>query len=186
MKKIIKKPSINLVRYKKDLRVADHRPLYEACQQGLPVVAIYVWRPHIMQGSDYSHFHQYRIQESLKDLKRSLMQLNIPLLMWYGEMSEVCDIVQQHYHISQVYAHQESGNHLTYMRDVSMIQYCNNHDIMFTECPSNGVVRRLQSRDLRSLMHCQRMTQPQIPIPLAQETIQLDTTLVEQSKQSFI
>ena len=150
--------TINLVRFKKDLRVADHIALYEACQLGLPVVGLYVREPSVMKYPDYSHFHQYRIQQSLKDLKYHLKQLNIPLIMIYAEMSEALDMVQQYYSIHSIYAHEETGNDLTYKRDISVINYCVKRWIVLNEYPYNGVIRKLVSRDLRSNMHRQRMS----------------------------
>ena len=181
----IKHP-ISLVRYKKDLRIADHKPLYEACQQNFSVVALYVREPHIMQGSDYSHFHQYRIQESLKDLKSSLKKLNIPLLMIHGEMTEALDQIQNYYTIDTMYAHEETGNNLTYQRDLSVIRYCQSHKFKLIEYPHNGVVRRLQSRDSRSPIQRERMSQPLIDIPEVQTYYDFDEQLILYAKQSFV
>ena len=77
-----------------------------------------------MSHPDYSHFHQYRIQESLKDLKSQLATLNIPLIMVHTEMLHALDIIQCYYKIHTIYAHEETGNGLTYARDLSVIKYC--------------------------------------------------------------
>jgi deoxyribodipyrimidine photo-lyase len=71
-----------------------------------------------MEGDDYSHFHQYRLQESLKDLKRSLAHIGIPLLMRYGKVDDVMERISMYYDIEGVYAHEETGNHISYMRDI--------------------------------------------------------------------
>jgi deoxyribodipyrimidine photo-lyase len=187
MQKIMKeKQSITIVRYKKDLRVADHKPLSEACQWNFPVVAIYLREPHIMQADDYSHFHQYRIQESLKDLNQSLKQLNIPLLMRHWEFAEALDMIQRYYTIKNIFAHEETGNNLSYMRDLSMIEYCKMHTISFVEYPSNGVVRRLLSRDHRSMIQKDRMSVPTVSIPQIQHHFILQPELIRESKKSFI
>jgi deoxyribodipyrimidine photo-lyase len=177
--------SISLVRYKKDLRIADHAPLRQACQGDLPVVGLYVREPSMMQFSDYSHFHQYRIQESLKDLKSSLKQLNIPLIMIHAEMEQAFDMIWQYYSIHSMCAHEETGNGLTYARDLSVISYCTQSSIEFIEYPSNGVIRRLASRDLRSNMQRQRMSQPLIAVPAAQDPFDLDLELITTTKASF-
>ena len=177
--------SINLVRFKKDLRISDHQPLWEACQSGLPVVWLYVREPSVMSHPDYSRFHQYRIQESLKDLKSQLATLNIPLVMIHAEMWQALDIIQQYYKIYSIYAHEETGNGLTYARDLSVIKYCIQSSIQFVEYPSNGVIRRLTSRDLRSNMQRQRMSQSLIPVPAAQAPFDLDPDFVVATKASF-
>lgn len=171
--------------FKKDLRIADHKPLYEACQQAFPVIAFYVREPHIMQADDYSHFHQYWIQESLKDLKQSLSQLNIPLLMRYGEMSQVLDIIKEYYEITNIYAHEETGNHLTYTRDIWIISYCKENNILLHEYPHNGIVRKLKSRDAWSHIHKQRMNDTIIPIPHPQSPVVIHEGLQKQAHTSF-
>jgi deoxyribodipyrimidine photo-lyase len=178
-------PSISLLRYKKDLRIADHAPLWNACQQDFPVVALYIREPHIMEADDYSHFHQYRIQESIKDLKYSLSQLNIPLLMRYGEFDQALAYIQQYYTIKHIYAHEETGNHLTYMRDLAMIKYCKSNHITFTEYPTNAVVRKLRSRDDWGKHHKERIFAPMIALPQTKLPFELHASLLQVFKESF-
>lgn len=179
------KEKITLIRYKKDLRITNHQPLYEACQWDFPVIWLYIREPHIMRSDDYSHFHQYWTQESIKDLKQSLKKLNIPLLMRYGEVKEALDDIRNYYDIQNIYAHEETGNHLTYMRDLATITYCRDHHISLREYPSNGVVRKLSSRDHRSIFQKDRMSQALIPIPKPQDIRTIDETLIQQSQESF-
>ena len=94
-------------------------------------------------------------------------------------------MIQQYYHIHTIYAHEETGNALTYTRDLSVIKYCIQSSIQFIECPSNGVIRRLVSRDLRSNMQRQRMSQPLILVPAAQAPFDLNPDLVAAAKASF-
>jgi deoxyribodipyrimidine photo-lyase len=138
-----------------------------------------------MKANYYSHFHQYRIQESLKDLKQSLTKLNTPLLMYYGEVNQALDIIRDYYDIDHIYAHEETGNHLTYMRDLDTITYCKDHHITFTEYPCNAVVRKLSSRDHRSIFQKDRMAQALIPIPDIQDPFTISAILAQKSKNSF-
>jgi deoxyribodipyrimidine photo-lyase len=138
-----------------------------------------------MQADDYSHFHQYWIQESLKDLKQSLNHLNIPLLMRHGEFTEALDMIQHYYTLHQIVAHEETGNHLTYMRDLAMIQYCATHTLPFVEYPTNAVVRRLRSRDDRGNHHKERILAPLIHTPCPQAALLLDVMLVQHAKETF-
>jgi len=50
------KKAINIVRFKRDLRLRDHAPLIAAIDNGLPTLLIYCFKPSIMelpQSSDY-------------------------------------------------------------------------------------------------------------------------------------
>jgi len=162
---MISKPNIAIIRYKKDLRVTDHVALCAAAQSGLPVIALYVREPTIMTYPDYSHFHQYWIQESLKDLRLQLRQLNIPMIMIHEEMLTALELVSEYYDIVQVFAHQETGNMATYQRDISVIKYYKDYHIAFIETPTNCVVRRLANRDTWDAKQKVIMKQPIIPIP---------------------
>lgn len=176
---------INLIRFKKDLRIADHKPLWESMQSHTPVLAIYVRETSVMNHSDYSHFHQYRIQESLKDLYRSLQTLGITMLFRHGEVKECLDEIQLYYHIKSIYAHEETGNNLTFLRDKIIIQYCKENHIEFLEYPNNWVVRKLISRDNRSDLHKERMSLAPIPIPSPQKHRVLENALLMRSKVTF-
>jgi deoxyribodipyrimidine photo-lyase len=58
------KPLVQIVWFKRDLRVHDHRALYEACCTGV-VLPIYVWDQNRAVSHDYSLQHQAFIQECL-------------------------------------------------------------------------------------------------------------------------
>jgi deoxyribodipyrimidine photo-lyase len=74
---------MEIIRYKKDLRVEDHEPLINAISSKEHIIAIYIREPSIMSANDFSEFHQYWIQESLNDLKQKLNTLSIPLIIRY-------------------------------------------------------------------------------------------------------
>lgn len=183
----MKKEIINLIRYKKDLRVRDHFPLRSACnQKQFPVLAVYVWEPSVMEAGDFSHFHQYRIQESLKNLKSSLIKLGVPLVMYHGEMLDFLDIVRAYYDIAHIYAHEETGNGLTYMRDKAVHTYCKQQAIQFVESPANAVVRRLRSRDVWDTIRKQRILAPCIETPFSTQKRSVSHALSQTCRDSFV
>jgi deoxyribodipyrimidine photolyase len=61
-----------------------------------------------MNSPDYSHFHQYRVQESVKELKRTLSEINIPFLMYHGEAIEILDNIRSNYEILALFANEET------------------------------------------------------------------------------
>ena len=48
---------INIVWFKRDLRLTDHRPLKEAVESGLPLLLIYIFEPELLEESHYSERH---------------------------------------------------------------------------------------------------------------------------------
>ena len=51
------------------------------------------------------------------------------------------------YNIHTIYGNEESGLQWSWNRDKSVAKWCNENDVLFEEFPSNGVIRRLRSRD---------------------------------------
>lgn len=139
-----------LVRYKKDLRIQDHTPLWQACQKGLPVLAMYVFENELMEAPDWSWFHGQCIKECLHDLALWLSSIHIPLLITKGVCEEAFSLIRSHFIITDIFAHQEIGNMLTYKRDIALTGYFRKHSIDFHEYPSHSVVRWGMKRDMRA------------------------------------
>lgn len=76
--------AFSLVWLRNDLRVYDNQALFEACQAGLPVVAVFVatadsWQQHVM-----APIKQDFIRRRVLQLQTQLAALNIPLLAIEG------------------------------------------------------------------------------------------------------
>ena len=108
-----------------------------AAQSG-PIVPIYVIEPKIVNSSDFDAMHWQFIRESLQDLQASLKNLGVPLQIMKGD---------EKFRFSKLWAHEETGNGITYKRDQAVAGWAVDSNIQFIELPQNGVVRRLQDRD---------------------------------------
>ncbi len=142
------KIKINLVWFKRDLRVFDHEPLLEAQGVGLPILGFYCYEPSVINYPDFSGRHLDFINESLKELKIALEKINIPLKVFHAELEEVLENLGKFYEIMGVYAHEETGNKITFDRDLRIQSYLKNRGVLFKEFQQFAVVRRLKSRDL--------------------------------------
>lgn len=160
---------MHLIRYKKDLRIRDHHPLTDALSRSQktkqPCAALYIREPSVMSHGDFSAFHHYWIQESLIDLSKNLATRNIPLLIRYGEVIDILTHINNTIPITSLHAHEETGNGLTFARDTAVIRRTKHHTIPFQETPTNGVVRRLRSRDERASIWDQRIVKTHIISP---------------------
>lgn len=137
------KPKINVVWFKRDLRVADHGPLFLARRSKLPFLCVYFFEPSLSQHYDWDERHWRFVYESLVDMKKK-----IPHLEWFHfEVIAGFHEILKHYDIQTVYSHQETGTELTYCRDKDFKKFCRLHQIRWVEMPSNGVVRALRTRD---------------------------------------
>lgn len=159
------KTALNIVWFKRDLRVHDHAPLYEASKAELPVLPLYVVEPEYWQQAFASRRHWHFIHDCLAELREDCAKLGQPLVVRIGEMDAVLNQLRDQYDISAIYAHEESGNGWTYTRDKAVIAWCENQEIRLHEHPCNGVVRRLKSRDDWSKIRNTRMAEPLIEKP---------------------
>ena len=136
-----KKEKIILVWYKRDLRISDHMPLSEAMKsarsKGISVVAFYSFEPRVVEAPDFSPFHRQFIEDSLIDLSKSLMTLSVPLLVFTRSLSDSLKSILEYYDIEHIYSHEETGNAITYDRDIMMGKYLRSREIPWTEYPTN-------------------------------------------------
>ncbi|MGL4611008.1 MAG: FAD-binding domain-containing protein [Trueperaceae bacterium] len=153
-----------LVWFKCDLRVSDHAPLYEASKRG-NVLCLYVYEPSLLE-HELSPRHVQFIAESLQELDNNLKKLGSSLTILQGEFPEVLDKLHSEIPFSHIWAHEETGSFHTYRRDQRVRAWAKLKQIPFTEFPSNGVVRRLETRDIWARTWQTRMIQPTVPVPL--------------------
>ena len=159
------KETVNIVWFKRDLRINDHNPLLEASNLGLPVLPLYVVEPDYWQQNFSSSRHWHFIYDCLLDLNMALTQLGQPLIIQVGEVYDVVTRLHAEYNIQAIYAHEETGNLWTYQRDISVNKLCRTLGIPLHEYPLNGVVRKLRSRDDWSTIRNKRMAQRIAPKP---------------------
>lgn len=135
------KSSIILVWYKRDLRVSDHAPLSRALEESrektLPVITFYSFEPRVTSAPDFSDFHRQFIEDSLHDLSDSLSILGVPLLIFERNISDVMRYILEEYVVESMYSHEETGNAITYERDIMMEKYLKSKKIPWIEYPTN-------------------------------------------------
>lgn len=150
-----------LVWFKKDLRITDHPPLVEACARG-PVVAVYLLEPSLHQAADFDALHWTFLRDCLASLEKNLARAGIPLLVIRAEAIPCLDLLHRHLRFSRLWSHEETGQAVSYRRDRAVSRWAAASGVEWREFPSNGVVRRLASRDTWSAIWKERMT----PTPL--------------------
>lgn len=159
------KQQIQIVWFKRDLRVNDHAPLLAASQSTTPVLPLYVVEPSYWKQHFASRRHWHFIHDCLQDLSTALTELGQPLVIKIGDACDVITILREKYDVEAIYAHEETGNLWTYDRDVKVQKLCSANNIPLYEYPSNGVVRRLRSRNDWAKIRNTRMAEKILPKP---------------------
>ena len=70
------KDMINIVRIKRDIRSWDHLPLYEAEQDNINYICIYIFDNDIIEYKDCSLRHLQFIYHSILDINQKLKKIN--------------------------------------------------------------------------------------------------------------
>ena len=140
------KKAINIVWFKRDLRLTDHEPLYHAQQSGLPILLVYFFEPSVMTHDDSDVRHWRFVYESILDLQAKLDSFSAKIYYFHNEVKEVFEELTKSYEVNSVFSHQEIGNKITFDRDIEIQQYFTENAIEWKEFQLHGVIRKLKSR----------------------------------------
>jgi deoxyribodipyrimidine photo-lyase len=160
------KQEINIVWFKRDLRLLDHAPLRFAIDDGLPVLLIYIFEPSIMAYDDSDIRHWRFVYESLMDMHLKLDKQQLHLAISTAEVLPVFEKIHTHFKVKNLLSHQEIGNGITYQRDKDVLTFSKKNGWNWIEFPTNGIVRKLKSRQDWNGRWTQRMCAPIIEVQL--------------------
>ena len=142
----MKKSEIQIIWFKRDLRISDHNPIYQASKSKTPTLPIYIVEPEYWQQPFASKRHWCFIHDSLLELRQDLKQLGQSLIIRVGSVVDTFKYFSENYNIKSIYAHEETGNRWTFDRDIQVQKWCKNNNILLSESPTNGVIRGLKNR----------------------------------------
>ena len=137
---------LHIVWLKRDLRLNDHAPLAFAASRG-PLLLLYVVEPEVFEAADFAPQHWGFIRESLLELRNSLQPYQLRLLVRYGEMTAVLTALKHELGSFSLVSHQETGNDITYQRDLRVGAWCREHSTPWREFRQHGVTRALSDRN---------------------------------------
>jgi len=137
---------VQIVWFKRDLRVQDHRALANAAQRG-QVMPLFVVEPEYWRLDDVSCRHWEFVAEALQDVRADLAALGQPLVVQVGDVVEVLEGLRKTVGVDALWSHEETGNGWTYARDKRVGAWCRTHGVPWHEVPQHGVQRRLASRN---------------------------------------
>lgn len=140
------KQVINIVWFKRDLRLRDHASLVAAIESGLPTLLLYCFEPKVMAIPQTSTRHLRFVWESLQDMNARLKKEGHQVLIFHAEMISVLIEIQRYYKVQTLFSHVEIGLKVTFDRDKAVKSFCRNNNIDYVEFAQDGVIRGLQHR----------------------------------------
>ncbi len=138
---------INVLWFKRDLRLRDHAALTAACARPEPLLLIYVCEPSLVQDEHYDLRHWRFIWQSLNDLDAQLAPFGTHVHRYWGEVEDVLQALHKQRPVRHLFSHQETGIARTFERDRRVTHLCRQANIDWQEFPSNGVQRGLSNRE---------------------------------------
>jgi deoxyribodipyrimidine photo-lyase len=138
---------MNVVWFKRDLRVRDNAALYAALLRSQMCIGIFIEEPGLWNQHPYSSRQLQFVRESTEELKSDLMKLKIQFLYVKGEVIAVLDWLRTETGKFSLFSYEETGTHTTFSRDKSVSKWCRLNGIEWVEVPQEGILRGSKSRE---------------------------------------
>lgn len=155
---------MNIVWFKRDLRVHDNHALFAAESNG-PFIPLFIYEPHIWSDSEHGQQQHKFLFECLHSLNLELVKLGQPLIYRKGKSEEVFATLTNQFKINNVFSYEETWSYSTFKRDVALRKWFKENKINWHEFPRNGVIRGLKNRDEWSKEWKDRMSPKPIKCP---------------------
>lgn len=170
---------LQIMWFKRDLRLADHAALTAAAAQG-PVLPLVIVEPGYWRQHDVSA-RQWRFwRAAIADLGEAIAGQGGGLVVRVGEAASVLEALRQVHGPLALWAHQETGNYWTFVRDQAVRRWARQHGIAFTEVRQFGVWRGGSiNRDRWAAAWDRMMGAPQLPEPRVQWAVSASDVLPE-------
>jgi len=142
---------------KRDLRLNDNAALRHITDQGNEALVLFVFEPSLGAAAETSGFHSLAQGDALRHLLSQLTQRGGRMLLAAGEVVDVLDALYEHTPFTGLVSHEETGSHVTFIRDKAVAQWTQGRGVKWVEFPQNGVVRGLSDRDKRQSIVAERI-----------------------------
>jgi deoxyribodipyrimidine photo-lyase len=178
------KKHINVVWLKRDLRLNDNEAIFNATQNKIPTLLLYVFEKSLENDAHYSPRHWNFIKQSIADINNELKNSNTHVLAVTSEVLQVFNTIQETYKIDSVFSHQETGLKITYERDKTFKRFCKNNQISWIENINNGIFRAMRNRTNWVSKWESYMNEPQFIFDSAAENY-LDTASISELEKTL-
>ncbi len=157
--------AIEVVWFKRDLRLDDHAILSAAALRG-PVLPLVIVEREYWKLPDTSA-RQWRFwRNSIEDLQINIAARGGALVVRVGDATEVLSKLYAEIGSFKLWAHEETGNYWTNQRDKAVHRWCKANDIAFEERRQFGVIRGPKvNRDKWAMRWDRTMDTPILPVP---------------------
>ena len=157
---------MNVVWFKRDLRLADHAPLAAAIDRGEPLLLVYIVEPALLRDPHYRGRHWHFIAQSLQAMNSELAMLGAQIHILEGEPVSLLNTLHKRHPIGHLYSHEETGLGVTFERDRQVATFCAAQGIAWHEYQTNGIQRGRRDRHGWNRGWQKVMSDAEIPVDL--------------------
>lgn len=148
---------IDVVWFKRDLRLSDHAPLKAGIESSRRVLLVYFFEPSLVAASQSDERHWQFVYQSLMEMNARLNPYQAQVHIIYQEVLAFFKQLVGVFNIIDVFSHQETGVRVTYERDKAVGEFFYRNGIRWQEFRQQGVIRGRKNRfnwnkDWHSLM----------------------------------
>ncbi|TNE44235.1 MAG: hypothetical protein EP343_31275 [Deltaproteobacteria bacterium] len=147
--------NIQVVWFKRDIRLHDHEALWQAALEG-PVVCLYAYEPSAWRPSVQSPTHLMFVNQSLRDLDASLSAWGGRMTYRTGECPQVFRELHRELEpwggIACIWSHQELGPASVTERNQRVQRWCESEGIHWNACPQDGVFPEKAPQESKKLL----------------------------------
>jgi deoxyribodipyrimidine photo-lyase len=140
------KEEINIVWFKRDLRLLDHKPLEMAASSNTPTLLLYILDPQYIQNPHYAARHWQFVKDSLKDMARQFKRHELHFSVLEGDTILIMQEIASIFEVQCIYSYQETGLNFSYTIDKALKKWIDSKSIRWVEFQQNGVIRLLKNR----------------------------------------
>jgi deoxyribodipyrimidine photo-lyase len=170
--------------HKRDMRLLDNPALALAVQKSsqlnMPFVPIMGLESDLVTdlktSYEFSEFQQFGYLSAMLALFKNYQHFGVQPLLFHDSIINTLHQIQALQPITILISHQEHGTDQTFARDKLVSQFCKTNNIQWIQLAPSGVIRNLQSRDIRDKLVKQYLNGKIVPIP--------DFTSINQIKDS--
>lgn len=138
---------INIVWFKRDLRLSDHQPLKNAFSNGLPTLLLYNFEPLMLEDAHYNERHWRFVYQSIVELNNQLTRFNACVYIFNLNMGDLLESLKTQFEIVNIFSHQEIGLNNTFERDKAIKVWCQHNHINWQESQTGAVIRGKKNRN---------------------------------------
>ncbi len=155
---------VEIIWFKRDLRLADHAALAAAANMG-PVLSLFIVEPQYWQQPDTSARQWIFQRGCLTTLAEEMAVHGGGLHVRIGDAAEILEELRNTFGSVQLWSHMETGNDWTHTRDRRVRRWAKAHNISWNELSQFAVHRaRNFNRDKWASAWDRMMAEPVLPV----------------------